>query len=248
MERALHAVPSQCAICERWPTRRLCAACIHQHAQPEPRCIQCALHLADAGRLHPHAHEPGSATPGWRCGECLLHPPPWQRGLAAVSYAPPWTALIAAFKFRGDAGLARPLAQLMRQVPGAAECIAHADVVVPVPLTPQGLLERGYNQTALLARQLAPRKLRHGLLRLQDGAPQHRLNRRERLASMRSAFAPAPHTRLTGLRVLLVDDVLTTGATATAASQCLLDAGAASVNVLVLARTGRHGPAATAAP
>jgi ComF family protein len=129
----------------------------------------------------------------------------------------------------------------MMQVPGVCEALTNADALIPIPLTRQALLARGYNQADLLARRLAPRNTLAALRRVKAQAPQHRLTRGERLRSMRGAFAVAPGAPIAGRHLLIVDDVMTTGATATAASQCLLAAGAASVSVLVLARTGRPG-------
>ena len=229
-------LPSQCLVCQRWPSRPVCAPCLAQHRGDWPRCVQCALRLDDAQQLTSPVDE------GWRCGACLHAPPPWQLGHAAVSYAEPWSALLARFKFRGDVGMARNLAALMRDAAGAVASLATADAVVPVPLSRQGLMARGFNQATLLARQLAPQQLREVLRRQHFDEAQHTQTRAQRLRRMQQAFScPRPHA-VRGLRVLLIDDVMTTGATLTAASQCLLAAGASRVDVLVLARTEpRHG-------
>jgi ComF family protein len=209
---------------------------VAQHRGDWPRCAQCAIRLDDAQLLHAERH---ANPPPWRCGACLHAPPPWQRGLAAVSYVQPWSGLLAAFKFRGDVGMARNLAGLLHATPGVAQQLAAADAVVPVPLSRPGLLARGFNQAELLARQLAPGQVRHALQRQHFDAAQHTQTRAQRLRRMQQAFSCAQPQAVHGLRLLLIDDVMTTGATLTAASQCLLAAGARHVDVLVLARTER---------
>ena len=223
-------LPSQCLLCQRWPARPVCAACLAQHLGDWPRCVQCALRLDDTQQAQGPAHH-------WRCGACLQAAPPWLRGHAAVSYAEPWSGLLARFKFRGDVGMARNLADLMRDTPGVDTALAAADAVVPVPLSRTALVARGFNQAQLLAAQLAPRKLCTALQRQHFDQAQHTQTRSQRLRRMQQAFSCAQPQAVQGLRLLLIDDVMTTGATLTAASQCLLAAGAARVDVLVLART-----------
>lgn len=228
-------LPSQCLLCQRWPARPVCAACLAQHLGDWPRCVQCALRLDDTQQAQGPAHH-------WRCGACLQAAPPWMRGHAAVSYAEPWSGLLARFKFRCDVGIARNLADLMRDTPGVDTALAAADAVVPVPLSRTALVARGFNQAQLLATQLAPRKLCTALQRQHFDQAQHTQTRAQRLRRMQQAFSCARPQAVQGLRLLLIDDVMTTGATLTAASQCLLAAGAARVDVLVLARTEpQHG-------
>ncbi|RRD58768.1 ComF family protein [Comamonadaceae bacterium OH2545_COT-014] len=219
-------LPSQCHICRAWPAQPVCDTCRACFAQPVARCRACALPLAGGAVL---------------CGACLREPPPMDESLAAVDYGWPWSALLAQFKFRQQTGLAAALADLMRQAPGAAQALDAADAVLPVPASRQRLAARGYNPALLLARQLAPRRavLADALLRLHDAPPQRTLNRRERLARVQGAFAAAPHhaAALSGRRLVLVDDVMTTGATVRAAASALRAAGAAHISVLVLART-----------
>lgn len=226
-------LPSQCLLCQRWPARPVCAACLAQHLGDWPRCVQCALRLDDTQQAQGPAHH-------WRCGACLQAAPPWLRGHATVSYAEPWSGLLTRFKFRGDVGMARNLADLMRDTPGVDTALAAADAVVPVPLSRTALVARGFNQAQLLAAQLAPRKLCTALQRQHFDQAQHTQTRAQRLRRMQQAFSCAQPQAVRGLRLLLIDDVMTTGATLTAASQCLLAAGAARVDVLVLARTEPH--------
>ena len=217
-------LPSQCAVCGSWPAQRLCEACIARFAQPRARCSTCALPLA------------GGAL---QCGQCLRHPPLLDACIAALDYAYPWAGVLAEFKFRGDPAWAAPLASLMRSTPWAEPAIDAADWLIPVPLSPARLGERGFNQAERLARTLSDQKSTHRLLlRLHSGADQRTLNRAQRLRNLQGAFAVDPLLveTLRGRRVVLVDDVMTTGATLHAAAQVLRQAGVAHLTALVLAR------------
>jgi ComF family protein len=176
------------------------------------------------------------------CGDCLSAPPPFTRTVCAVDYEFPWDRLVAAFKFRGQVELAGTLAvRMVDAVSRAATPLP--DVVVPVPLSASRLAERGYNQAWELARHLAQHlHLRAEATLLQrpiETAHQAELGRRERRDNLRTAFMADPRRRGVLLRrhVALVDDVMTTGATAREAAAVLLRAGAATVEVWVLART-----------
>lgn len=170
--------------------------------------------------------------------------------MAAVDYAYPWDRLIARFKFQGETGWASVFGELMRGAPGGAALLGAADWLVPVPLTPQRLAERGHHPPWGLARALAPRGPRAGLsdalVRLGEAPAQHRLGRQQRLHNLRGLFAvpPARLAALRGARLLLIDDVMTTGATLDAAAAALRAAGAGRVDALVFARTpAPHEPA-----
>ena len=217
-------LPSQCAVCATWPAERLCDACMAQFARPQTRCMTCAL------PLH------GGAV---QCGRCILHAPLLQRCVAAVDYGYPWAGVLAQFKFRGDPGWAPALARLMRSAPWAEPLLEQADVLIPVPLAKQRLSERGFNQAWELARQLQPDKAQaHLLLRVRAGEDQHVLGRSARLRNLHGAFVidPLRRAELEAKRVLLIDDVMTTGATLHAAAAALHAAGVATVSALVLAR------------
>lgn len=230
ISRRLHAwvdkVPSQCAVCHAWPSQRVCNACVMRFAQPATRCQRCALRVPE-----------GVAV----CGACLQNPPSFDACIAAVDYAYPWADALAQFKFRGDPGWARALATLMRSTPWMEPALESADRVLAVPLSTERLRERGFNQSALLARQLAGAKADcHTLLRLHATEAQSGLPRAQRLRNLRGAFAvePARAASLRGQRVVLIDDVMTTGATLHAATLALREAGVAHVTAAVLARTG----------
>jgi ComF family protein len=219
-------LPSQCAVCHAWPAQAVCEACVARFAQPVPRCRTCALPVT------------GGVT---QCGSCLREPPPLDACLSAVAYEFPWTGLITHYKFGHAPGWSAALALLLRSAPWVEPALEQADVVLPMPLSAQRLRERGFNQSLELARQLAPAKLRHDLLlRIRHTPPQSALPRAERLRNVQAAFAVEPGLARTlgQRRVVLVDDVMTSGASLYAAAQVLRQAGAAHITGLVLARTG----------
>ena len=212
-----------CQVCRNWGPGRLCAACVQRFAPALPRCARCGLR---------------TALPLPACGECLRDPPPWRSASCAVDYGFPWDSLVARFKFQGQAELATALSSLMLQAQRP-----DVQALLPVPLAPGRLAERGYNQAWELARRLGaalglPARA-DVLLRPVATSAQAELTRAERQRNLRAAFMVAPDQRawLQGRHVALVDDVMTTGATAREATATLLRAGAASVDLWMLART-----------
>ena len=225
ISQALRTVPSQCAICHAWPAQRLCDDCVRRFARQRPRCRTCALAVPE-GVAH--------------CGACLRHPNGLDACHAAVDYGYPWSGVLQAFKFRGDPGWAGALATLLRSTPWVEPALEAAELVLPIPLAPQRLRMRGFNQALLLAQALAPARVQAGLLlRTHDAPAQSGLDRTQRLRNLARAFAVVPlrAAQLAGQQVLLVDDVMTTGASLQAAAAVLRQAGAARVTALVLART-----------
>ena len=226
------ATPGQCAVCHAWPAQPVCEACVVRFAQPQPRCITCALPVpADVNQ----------------CGRCLREPPPLDRCFAAVNYGYPWSGLITQFKFHGQPGWAGPLATLMRSAPWVEPALDDADQVLPLPLAPERLAERGFNQALELARALAPGKVRSDLLlRMRDTPAQAELGLAARLRNMKGAFAVEPLrvAALQGRRIVLVDDVMTSGASLFAAAAALRQAGALQITAIVLARTDEPDGAA----
>ena len=172
--------------------------------------------------------------------------PPFTHTVCAADYGFPWDGLIGAFKFRGRPELAGLLAERLTaavQQALQAAALPRPDVVLPVPLSPHRLAERGYDQAWELARRVAralqlPAEARL-LQRPVETAQQSGLDRAARQRNLRTAFMadPARRTLLQGRRVALVDDVMTTGATVREASAVLLRAGAVAVDLWVLART-----------
>jgi ComF family protein len=224
-------IPGQCAVCRRWPTAPVCESCVERFAQPTHRCITCALPTPQG-------------VP--QCGSCVRHPPPLDACVAALHYAYPWSALIVQFKFQARPDWARCLATLLRSTPWVEPALEQAQIVVPMPLSAERLRARGYNQALELARHLAPGKWDGRLLlRIRDTRAQSALARDARMRNVRGAFAVEPlrHAELTGARVVLVDDVMTSGASVFSAAAMLRQAGAAHITALVLARADLGGHA-----
>jgi ComF family protein len=230
----LHRVlPSQCLLCHQWQRGTLCQHCALQWRPAVRRCMRCAIDLA-------------AGYAGDVCVLCEDQSPEFDRAIAAVDYIAPWVALLGRLKFHGGTALAKPLGRML------AQAVSHrrgrVSLVLPVPLSPQRQLERGYNQSWLLAQhtsaQLGLPARQDLLLRSRHTPRLMTLTAEERHQHIRGAFAvprlagPA----LRGRDVALVDDVMTTGATLNAASAALLDGGARSVSVWVLARTPAPDP------
>lgn len=228
--------PTQCELCRQWTAGdALCGDCDARFAAPRWRCARCAL---------------PTGTALARCGGCLgRDEPPFDAAVAAVDYGFPWDGLTQAFKFNGRVELAEALAARLAEAVAAA-CRAglpSPDLVLPVPLAPARLAERGYNQAWELARRVARRLGLPAddtlLLRPLATPQQTGQSRAGRAANLAQAFMAEPRRRaaLAGRRVALVDDVMTTGATVAAATRELQRAGAASVQVWVFARTPAPG-------
>ena len=222
--RLLRQLPSQCAVCHQWPTALVCEQCVQAFAHLQPRCLTCALPVPE-----------GLET----CGACLRSPPPLDRCLAALPYAFPWAQLIGDFKFRENLGLTHSFATLLRSTPWVEPALEACDLLLPIPLGRQRLRNRGYNQALELARVLEPRKLQaHWLIRTGDTPEQHLLPKEQRLRAIQGAFAldPLRVRHLQGRSVVLVDDVMTTGATLFEAARVLRQCGAAHITAVALAR------------
>jgi ComF family protein len=160
--------------------------------------------------------------------------------LAAVDYAYPWSGLVVDFKFHQHPGWASSFARLLRSAPWVEPALEQADLIIPMPLSTQRLQERGFNQTLQLARALDRSKVMHEvLLRIRDTPPQSSLPRKERMHSVRGAYAvdPLQVEATKHKRVVLLDDVMTSGASLFAAARALKDAGTAHITGLVFART-----------
>ncbi|MET0382853.1 MAG: ComF family protein [Burkholderiaceae bacterium] len=246
-QAARRSAGGECVVCRSWCGGALCPHCGNRFASARERCGGCAAPLAPPpASLHADAGSVDRGPPERRCARCRLGPPAWSRAVAAVDYGYTWDRLLADLKFHDrlahlDA-LTAPLLDRLRD--GAADDgLPSALRVVPVPLSRERLRERGYNQAWELARRLA-RALgldarADALFRVRDTGRQLGLQRDARRANLRDAFVAAPRHAawVRGAAVALVDDVLTTGATAQAAARALLAAGARDVQLWVVART-----------
>ncbi len=230
-------IPPVCCVCRevqsRPGERGVCAAC---WAEVEylsgPACPRC-------GRPHPDLED--DEFDGMVCGGCLRREPPFEIGLSMGRYRGSLKSMLLLLKFSDRPDLAGPLAErahiLLRR---KARQIGPIDRIVPVPLPLPRRLRRGYNQAAVIARELArrmevpilPRALsRHGL-----GRPQAKLPSGPRQANVRGAFRLRQPTRVAKRSILLVDDIWTTGATLAECSRVLRRGGASRVVAFSLAR------------
>ena len=218
----------RCAVCRGWCEHGLCRCCEACFAPCRPRCDGCALPLL-------------ASAPEARCLRCRLAPPPWSRVVTGVDYGYPWDRQLTDLKFHQHLAA---IAVLLRPLRAQLDELQGSDMrVVAVPLSRERLRERGYNQSWELARRLA-RALAletraDALFRVRDTGHQMGLHRDERARNLQGAFVVTPcHAAwVRGARIALVDDVLTTGATAQAATRTLRAAGACDVQVWVVART-----------
>jgi ComF family protein len=230
-----------------WPARILfppvCAGCRRHVSQPGVLCGACWPKL----RLLERPWCPVMGTPfthnmgeGFLSAEAIADPPPFERARAAVAYSGVARQMVQGLKYQDRTDLAPWMARWM--VRAGADLIAEADVVVPVPLHWRRFFRRRFNQSAELARAVsalselpfAPSAVRRvKLTRQQVG-----LERKEREENVRAAFrVPAEaEIEIAGRRVLLIDDVYTTGATVRAATKALKRGGAGAVDVLTFAR------------
>jgi ComF family protein len=185
---------------------------------------------------------PGLAG-GLPCDACRRTPPPYAFARAVAPYRDGMREAIHALKYEGRPVLAAPLGRLLAEAGGPrlpAPPAEWADGLVPVPLHPARLAERGFNQAELLATPCAARwrlpVLGRALIRSRPTLPQTDLAAAARRANVRDAFRVPRPSEVRGRRLLLVDDVLTTGATVGSAARALRAAGATAVGILTLAR------------
>ncbi|HHX73285.1 MAG TPA: ComF family protein [Firmicutes bacterium] len=217
--------PPACAVCRgRMPAeeQNLCARCRGKILPAEKCCLRCGYPLAGE----------------FSCRRCRGYHYAFSRACAVFLYQGEVRKAVRRFKYGGRTGLARPFGELM-----AAQVAKHAwpacDAVVPVPLHPGRLRERGYDQALLLARAVADAlqlPVRSCLERCADTASQTTMAARERWENVRGVFQLLPGEVVSG-RLLLIDDLLTTGATAHHAAEALLAGGAEAVFLAVLCRS-----------
>ena len=173
------------------------------------------------------------------CCPCQKEPPPFDRALAAAVYDGPPATAIKRFKFGRQLAYLPVLQHWLKQ-PWCQELLHEADLLVPVPLHSRRLKARGFNQALLLAQAFPERPLaREVIVRVRHTVPQIGLNPKERRENVRGAFVVPHPQQVNGKRILLLDDLYTTGATAKECARVLRQAGARQVDVLTVARV-RH--------
>lgn len=231
---AARVLPARCVLCGgsgQAPGFDLCVACDAELPRIERPCPCCGL--AMVGHAMPAPDE------SVICAACTVQPPVHARCLAPFAYEFPLTELIPALKYHGALANARVLGTLLGRAAVQGAWPQGVDIVVPLPLHPSRLAERGFNQSLELATVAADRC---GLLvesrvlqRCRATGPQVGLTREQRLDNVRGAFV-ADTGRAADRHVALVDDVVTTGSTAATAAQALRQAGARRVDVWCVAR------------
>ena len=211
-----------CALCGASSADDLCADCRNELPRIHLSCIHCGIPLENPGI----------------CGHCLVEPPSFVRCIAPLRYEAPISHLLGAFKYQGNFNYGRILSTLLierlRQQDRSS-----IDVMIPVPLHWRRRWRRGFNQAELIADELSrafnlPLQTRW-LRRVRASAPQQSLDAEARSRNLRDAFYCGQP--LTGMHIAVVDDVVTTGATADVIARTLLACGAASVQIWCLART-----------
>jgi ComF family protein len=204
----------------------LCGDCLAGLPRAELACPRCALPVPSAGE----------------CGACIRKAPAWDRAFAGTLYEFPVDALVGLLKYRGQLAAAPALAAAM--IPAARGGALQNTLLIPVPLHWSRLAGRGYNQSLELASTLARIEGFHlderSLKRLRRTPAQAGLDAATRRRNLRGAFAWRGPP-LAGTRVILVDDVMTTGSTAAACTRVLREAGAGTVDVWVAARAVKSG-------
>ncbi|MDP2828948.1 MAG: ComF family protein [Sulfuricellaceae bacterium] len=214
--------PGACILCgARASAFPLCTAC---HADlpwlTAPACPSCAL----------------PASEGNRCGHCLKMPPAFSSTRALFAYQFPMDALIHALKYRHRLHIASFLG---RELAAEMTHETRPDLIIPMPLHPERLKTRGFNQALEIARQVSARTgvplQISGIERIKDSPPQVGMSRKDRVKNLKGAFRTT--LALEGKRIAIIDDVMTTGTSCHELSLALLKQGAQDIQVWVVART-----------
>lgn len=224
-----------CLICDEGTEtpHSVCNVCERDLPWLTNACVRCAL------PLH---------TDGLICGQCQKHPPAFKQVVAPWTYSFPVDTLISRFKHQARWPLGHLLAHLLGQFLQHRfdnDTLIRPDCLLPVPMARKRLRQRGYNQAEMLARWLTDNLAiacdEQLLLRPHETRAQQDLDARQRRRNLLKAFALADSTCVKGRHLALVDDVLTTGATADSLARLLMNAGARQVDVYCLARTPKPG-------
>jgi ComF family protein len=229
-----YCIPSRCSYCrtplDDFPVPYFCSSCWEELSPlPAPLCPRCGSPFGSPEAL--------TASPDHLCRHCRKEPPDLDQALAAGMFEGQLREAIHVYKYRPLMALGAPLAEWMTR---RIRMIEHLDLVIPVPLHRSRLRKRGFNQALLLAQGASaafsvPLHY-HNLVRTRPTRPQVELSGKDRTANVDGAFALLRGHEVKGKRVLLVDDVLTTGATMNECSRTLREAGAEAVVALTLAR------------
>ena len=221
-----------CLLCDESAEQAypLCVACEQELPWLGDHCLRCALPLPIAGLT---------------CAQCQRRAPAFEQVLALWHFGFPVDTLISRFKHNRQWPLGRLMAELLAHglLHGFTEGLPRPDLLLPVPLAKRRLRERGFNQAGMLGRWLSShvgvRCDERLLLRTRETPAQQQLDAKARRRNLRQAFTVTG--KLTGKHVAIIDDVLTTGATAQAVAEVLRKAGARRVDVYCLARTAKPG-------
>ncbi|MFQ5586871.1 MAG: double zinc ribbon domain-containing protein [Thermodesulfobacteriota bacterium] len=217
--------PPSCPICEEGRNDGICPSCMAGvRLIRSPLCSLCGLPFSSPVSLD-HL-----------CGDCMKHRKAFSVARSAGTYEGKLLEAIHLLKYKGKTAIARPLGALLAHVIDGRSY----DIITPVPLHRKRLRERGFNQSLLLARGVAKRLKVPvdylNLKRIRATTPQINLSGNERRVNVRKAFEVGNGVVFSGKRVLLIDDVYTTGATVSECSKALEKAGAREIGVLTLAR------------
>lgn len=220
-----------CALCQRpgiyWSRKPWCAECddeLRQAGRNVNHCIRCGKFLCSEGNL---------------CSDCQENDPPFFVARAVGPYEGKIKKAVKLLKFVGRTNLARRMGEIMADVIQQEPMFDGIDLIIPVPISPGNLAQRGFNQSELLANRLGhclKKTVRSDILiRVRETPSQRELTRQEREANLKAAFDLRSNRCLEGHKVLLVDDVYTTGSTVRECTKVLLAGGAREVAVITWA-------------
>ena len=230
--------PETCFVCGVPVARQqdcgLCNGCwdrvIALKIEP-PRCSSCGLPFYNFDEHSEHL-----------CSDCIQQIPPYSGARSFGHYTAELSQVVQQLKFYGRKNLAGLLAPLLAGVFFDSWSRNDFDFIAPIPLHSRRKRERGFNQSELLSLSLSRQigvPFRKALLRVRSTLPQVGLTNAQRLENVRNAFRCVRPQRISKQRILLIDDVMTTGATVASAARTLMDAGARRVSVLTVARAGK---------
>jgi len=226
-------LPAKCSLCGLSSDSSIpdhpCATCLAQvKFFSSPRCFRCGLGFSSPSDVD-HL-----------CAECLSAERHFSRARAVCGYEGIIMEAISRLKYGGLTRLAKPLGNLLAEYQDPDFSLSDNDLIIPVPLHTRRLRERGFNQSLLLARQVSRRRSIPlnftALHRARQTQPQTQLSGAERRKNVRGAFEVRKTEAVEGKRILLIDDVFTTGATVQECASVLREAGVIEVHVLTLAR------------